>query len=366
MQNIKAIPIEPARISIACISCKTRKRRCDGGTPKCAHCTARNVECSYAAIRRTRGPAKKKIQRDLVEAQSDKREYLPPSSLLPDDGNRSPSSRDDNISTVNSMSLADLLLPNGVIVNKPALQQSTTATESSQTQVTIKNRIPIFPEFLLPGTFDNNLKTYKTAIAEGIAARNFIPLMPLHICHRLVENSFADIMAEHQLMPLSHFLTHLEAQYAASSLDPADNSARWALVNAIIALGGRSKTAPGSQALYNITLGIFENAMKTLRELIIEDPCLLSIQALLAMAIFTREVGNMSAFVVLASNASRQLELLTLSWSSMDQVIDGDEMGQYEQAYKIANAFEKYTREFLGTNAALCEGQAQFNEPQSR
>jgi hypothetical protein len=243
-------------------------------------------------------------------------------------------------------------------VNIPTSRQPTPVIDSSQTQVSIKNSIPIFPEFLLPGAFDENLKTYKTAIAEGIAARNFTPLMPLYILRRLIQNSFADIMPEHQLMPLYQFLTHLDDQYAASPNDPGDSPARWALVNAIVALSCRWKTAPGSQGLDQITFGFYENATKILPELILKDPHLLSIQALLAMASFARKVENVSAFVMLSSNASRQLELFTMSWSSTDRLIDVKDMGQYEQAYKVANVFEKYIREYLGTNAALCEEQS--------
>jgi hypothetical protein len=110
---------------------------------------------------------------------------------------------------------------------------------------------------------------------EGIAARNFKPLMPLCIARRLVENSFAEIMEGHQLIPLSHFMTHFDAQYAASSLDPAGNPARWAVVNTIVALGIQSKTASGSEAaFFDITNGFYQNATKVVSELILQRPCL--------------------------------------------------------------------------------------------
>jgi len=203
--------------------------------------------------------------------------------------------------------------------------------------------------------------------AEGIAARNFKPLMPLHIARRLIENSFAEIMQGHQLIPLSHFMMHLDAQYTASSLDPAGNPARWAVVNIIVALGIRSKTAPGSEAaLFDITNGFYQNATKVVPELILQRPCLASIQAFLGMALFARDNVDISAFIMLASNASRQLELLSLNWSSTDRAIDREDMEQYEQVYRTTDILEKSIREFLGTKAALCEGQAQPVEPQSQ
>ena len=221
------------------------------------------------------------------------------------------------------------------VTNKLVSEKSPASTiilDSSQTQITINNRFPIFPEFPLPDAFDETLNKYKTAIAEGIAAHNYTPLMPLHISCRLIENSFAEIMAEHKLMPLTSFLAHLEDHFADGSHDPGSNHSRWALVNAIMALAIRSKTAPGSQAIVDITHGIYENATKVLPELMLQEPHLLSIQALLAMASFAREVGNVSAFVMLASSASRQLELLTVSWPSMDRVIGSEEVEQFEQA----------------------------------
>jgi len=272
------------------------------------------------------------------------------------------------ISTANPTDLTDEPLQEVVTVSKSISEQSVpiTALESSQTQITIKNHMPIFPEFLLPGAFEANLKTYKTAIAEGIAARNYTPLLPLHISRRLIENSFAEIMAENQLMSLAHFITHLEGHFAAGSHDPGDNCSRWALVNAVMALAIRSKTASGSQGIVDITNSIYENATKTLPQLILQEPHLLSIQALLAMASFARDVGNVSAFVMLASSASRQLELLTVSWPSMDRVIASEEMEQYEQAYKAANMFEMCIRSFLNADAAMCEGLTQFVDPHGR
>jgi hypothetical protein len=172
-------------------------------------------------------------------------QHLLPLTLLPDDINLTPDSRNNTTtSTVPSTRLTDPRVYDEVVINKPNSMQSTPSPNSSQTQVNIRNRIPIFPDFLLPGAFDENLRIYKAMAVEGIAARNFKPLMPLCIARRPVENSFAEIMEGHQLIPLSHFMTHFDAQYAASSLDPAGNPARWAVVNTI---GSRDPIQDGSR-----------------------------------------------------------------------------------------------------------------------
>jgi hypothetical protein len=238
----------------------------------------------------------------------------------------------------------------GVVETNSTSLQSTTSIDSSQTQVCVKNRIPIFPDFLHPGIYEEHLTTFKRSMAEAIPTRKFTPLMPQQIARRLIENSFAEIMAEHQLMDLPNFVILLDAQYAASSRDPADNPARWAVFNAIVALAVRFKTAPGSEAaVYDITHGFYQNATRVLPELLLQDPCLLSIQALLAMAMFARNIPDIPAFIMLATNASRQLELLSLSGLSTDRLIHMEGTEQYEQVYRTINIFDKTILEFLGT-----------------
>ena len=41
---------------IACIICRKRKLRCDGGKPKCATCSRLGHKCAYDEFRRKSGP----------------------------------------------------------------------------------------------------------------------------------------------------------------------------------------------------------------------------------------------------------------------------------------------------------------------
>ncbi|KAI1772853.1 hypothetical protein F4818DRAFT_126631 [Hypoxylon cercidicola] len=206
------------------------------------------------------------------------------------------------------------------------LQSNTIPVLPSQRRGSVGDRPPIFVDFLLPDQFAKHLDTIKRDLGEATASRRFVPLMPYRISMRLMENAFAEIMAEYKLLDLPSFMALLDAQYAASPVDPADNSARWAIVNAIIALAVRSKTAPGSEhCLSDIPRGYYQNALTVIPDLILRAPSLLSIQALLAMAIFARNISDRQAFVMLASNASRQLELFT------SVTIDPEEMVRYER-----------------------------------
>ncbi|PVH76355.1 hypothetical protein DL98DRAFT_393911, partial [Cadophora sp. DSE1049] len=182
----------------------------------------------------------------------------------------------------------------------------------SQRNAVLEERPNIFPEFLLPGTFDINLKAFKKTISQAIVARKYTPLMPIHVSRRLMENSFSEIFAEHQFIDFSTFMRLLETQYASSSRDPSKCPARWAVVNAILALGVRFKTAAGSEAaMGDVVKGFYNNGIAVLPELMLREPSLLAVQALLAMAMFARGVPDLQAFVMLVTNASRLLQLLS-------------------------------------------------------
>ena len=137
-------------------------------------------------------------------------------------------------------------------------------------------------------------------------------------------------MSEHQLLSLTDFTILLEAQYAASSTDPAGNPARRALLNAIIALAARQKTDAG---LSDIPRIFYQNATAALPELILQEPSVLSVQALLAMAIYARNFSDSQAFVMSVANSSRQLETLD---SKTTAVFKGDAAEQYRHLCRVA------------------------------
>ncbi|KAI2630860.1 hypothetical protein GGR54DRAFT_648420 [Hypoxylon sp. NC1633] len=111
----------------------------------------------------------------------------------------------------------------------------------------------------------------------------------------------------------ANFTVLLDAQYAASTTDATDHSARWTVVNAMLAVAIQFKTALGSEGCLSDIL----------------PPNLLSIQALLAMAIFARNTADRQAFVMLATNASQQLELFG------SQTLDPMEADQHGQALRV-------------------------------
>jgi hypothetical protein len=210
--------------------------------------------------------------------------------------------------------------------------------------------MPIAADFLLPGVFEYRA-TIEGTINEVIAGRRqYTPLLPQHISRRLIRNSFEAIMAEHPLLDLPRLVTLVEEQYAASATDPADNHARWALVNAVFALALRFKIAPGAEGeLSTFPRAFYRNAVTVLPELILQEPSLLSIQALLAMAIFA-QASDSRSFAMLMTNASRELELLR---PTQVRKPDASEEEQLSRAYGIAATLETLAAQTYGIRPLL-------------
>jgi hypothetical protein len=210
--------------------------------------------------------------------------------------------------------------------------------------------MPIAADFLLPGVFEHRASIQGT-IDEVIAGRRqYTPLLPQHISSSLIRNSFEAIMAEHPLLDLPQLVTLVEEQYAASLTEPADNPARWALVNAVFALALRFKIAPGAEGeLSTFPRAFYRNAVTVLPELILQDPSLLSVQALVAMAMFAQACDSRS-FAMLMANASRELELLRRAQGQLDVMSEEE---QLSRAYGIASALEALAAQTNGIRPLL-------------
>ncbi|PNP45172.1 hypothetical protein TGAMA5MH_03223 [Trichoderma gamsii] len=166
-------------------------------------------------------------------------------------------------------------------------------------------------------------------------------------------------MQHRQLLDLADFSALLSAQYIASSTGPAENDfARWATVNAVTALALRFKAAPGSEGdLSSIPLAFYHNATAVIHHLILQEPSLLSIQALLAMAMFVEDTPEPAAFIMLATNASRQLELLE-SRMPDDFKSNGANLKskQHQRACEISSTFDNKIGLLLSSDASQVTG----------
>ncbi|KAJ1303664.1 hypothetical protein OPQ81_008092 [Rhizoctonia solani] len=173
----------------------------------------------------------------------------------------------------------------------------------------------------------------KKNIDEAKSNGGFADLVPFEFSNDLTLVCFDDIMAEYQLLDKPSFLALLRAQYAASTSGPAGQPARWGLVNAVLARVLRSKIAPGAEGELSFVVDAsYRNATLVIHELILQQPSLLSIQALLAMAIFAKEVSDNQAYYMLSTNAARQVESLDIG----SLTADPGSLHQYKQACRVA------------------------------
>ncbi|PFH50208.1 hypothetical protein AMATHDRAFT_145723 [Amanita thiersii Skay4041] len=49
-KHVDDIPRTPRRTPMACLFCRGRKLKCDGGRPSCSNCNRRGYPCSYIPV----------------------------------------------------------------------------------------------------------------------------------------------------------------------------------------------------------------------------------------------------------------------------------------------------------------------------
>ncbi|KAJ3573765.1 hypothetical protein NPX13_g4585 [Xylaria arbuscula] len=283
----------PSKTFIACSRCKIRKKKCDGASPKCSNCATHNAECNYAAVRKTRGPGKK-FRGENIDLSTENVAESAGHSKCEEQG--------------------QLVIPQPLAA--PTSNMDTSSFCFPPALPAVPSQVPmvpeIVPEFLLPDNFNRNLAAFITRLNDAAAAHEFYPLMPINICRHLINNSFDEIMEGHQFMSEESFSQLLEAQYTASTTCPAGDASRWALVNIVVALALRFKNASGPESTIGAVMQSFHvNATMVTQQVIFQDPSIISVQALLAMAVYSRSIPDVQDFSMLATNASYQLEILS-------------------------------------------------------
>ncbi|KAJ6788756.1 hypothetical protein PWT90_03307 [Aphanocladium album] len=196
---------------------------------------------------------------------------------------------------------------------------------SCRGQVQINRWIPTLPDFLIKSNFPRSLQELKTNIASP---GRFTRLLPQHMGMRLMQNSYEDISVS-DLLDWPDFLVILNAQYDESCDSPGRETARWALVNAALACATQFKMAPGSeQDIAPIWRALYQNAQMVLQDIVEEKACLVSVQALLCMAMAADYDEQHSDHGLLVRHAVSKLK----------EVRGLDQRGnlEYERAVRVA------------------------------
>jgi hypothetical protein len=176
-----------------------------------------------------------------------------------------------------------------------------------------------YPVFLYPENSMRSLQDLKQAVQEDQkSSEGFSCLISQDAMRYVLEITYDEITGVCPIFDLST-LNRLNAeQQAVSSTHPAGNPARWAILSTWIAMGMRFRTALGSEDEFNDFIkSYYRNAVLVLPDLILEPANIETIQALLFMAVLADCMEDHRSFVMLVTNAARQIELLAPQISSV-------------------------------------------------
>ncbi|KIW19430.1 hypothetical protein PV08_00002 [Exophiala spinifera] len=157
------------------------------------------------------------------------------------------------------------------------------------------------PAFLAPHSFKYNLETVQAALDKARSRDEYTSILPDNIVRYLIEASFEEISLPRSVVASRLELTALfDQQRRECPKDPGSNPAIWVLINATIALAVRAKTVDSpALRLSDIASAYHRNATKALGQVLLAAPSVVSVRALLAMAVATRvETGQLAALIL--------------------------------------------------------------------
>ncbi|KAE8372285.1 hypothetical protein BDV26DRAFT_297999 [Aspergillus bertholletiae] len=307
----------------ACSQCQRRKKRCDNRSPKCSSCTERSLTCIYEGVRR-RGPGKGRVYLQKLEARVAELESTlgkPANTassglVAPDTSLTNPSY---TISPNHSARARDLVAVPG---NSPSVTDADTAQKDaprdqpttpksarlSAASCSYNGAISSAKERLFAAFPERQtVKSFSSQADHGpFISPIFIQLPPKHQAQSMFEVAFNEI---NYILPLfnAHILSDLlEEHYADPTASPGKNPARWAMLNAAIAVAIQSRAALDSQTkMIELSWSFFKNAFTMYSAIAFRGADVLALEALLAMAIFMQGSSDMWTTSALISTAVR-------------------------------------------------------------
>jgi hypothetical protein len=223
----------------------------------------------------------------------------------------------------------------------------------SQNSFGLESRLrQLYPVFLHPENHKGSIQDLKRAGQEDQKSpEGFSALVSQDMMRYALENTFDEITGLCPIFDLPTLQRLNAEQQAVSSTHPAGNPARWAILSTWIALGMRFRTALGSEDEFShVTKGYYRNAVLVLPDLILQPANTETIQALLLMAVFADAMEDHGSFVMLVTNAARQIELFAMRLSG---VSDRCERQSYQRLLSFARKQDKKVAEKYGLSLVL-------------
>ena len=241
----------------------------------------------------------------------------------------------------------------GLFAVPRAIPETEPGVGTSEDLIGVEARLrQIYPVFLHPENNARTLQDLKRAGQEDQKSpEGFASLVSQDIIRYALENTYNDIARVCPIFDLLALKRLNAEQQAASSTHPAGNPARWAILSTWIAMGIRFNTALGSEDEFSdVIKSYYRNAVLVLPDLILQSANMESIQALLLMAVFADNMEDHRSFVMLVTNAARQIELLA---PRLHGALDRCERESYQRLLSFARLQDSKVAEKYGLTFIL-------------
>ncbi|KAK2767420.1 hypothetical protein FQN54_003576 [Arachnomyces sp. PD_36] len=396
--------VKRRRIARACDMCRKKKIKCDGKMPKCSHCLNYKTECIFTQVEKKRNPPKGAKYIEGLENRLGRMEsLLRLSGLLSEDdvgktdlgtlekrladrsmGNGGMSSKNSNrSSSVNPTaqgSGSHHSTPRVDSYSSPTPVTSPDSQKETETEVeglsdmmcslvtnncgetryigsssglsifspkgiqwvNEKTGDSSFQDMISSAYVDDNKWIYwKPEVFSDIFARRvFKPLPPKEEALSLLRDFFQNFNC---MFPLFHeptFMHLVERQY---SREPYEGSGWWASLNVALAIAHRlrvmSNLVPHEED--KKAWHYLKNAMAVLTELTMRNTDLLSVQALLGMALFLQGTPNPQPSFSLVASAIRLSHSIGLHKRGSGFGLNAVEVEQRKRVFWIAYLLDK-------------------------
>ena len=187
----------------------------------------------------------------------------------------------------------------------------------------------------------NHVKARRDTILDGPSGRPlFIPMFPKNEVLPLVEVFLDEVNIT---FPLFHKQTLLAMCQDRLPVDGnSQDAAWWACLNTIIAISIRLKSTNNAfRRVSDFSWSFFKNAFAVYQEITANEPSILSVQAILAMAIFTTTSTDTRTTALLASTAIGMIQIIGLHRE--DNKLSIIQAEQCRRVFWIAYCLDKTT-----------------------
>ncbi|KAF3490488.1 C6 transcription factor [Arthroderma uncinatum] len=322
------------RIARACDMCRKKKIKCDGKMPKCSHCINYKSECIFTQVEKKRNPPKGAKYIEGLENRLGRME-----SLL----------RLSGLLSENDAGKTDL----GVLEKRLADRAASPGSQQSQSQPQLQPQLQ--PQQSQPPKSSTVPKSYNAFMGSVASPSNSTPRGDFNTSprtspaagtpdsHKESEaevDSLSDMMCSLVTNSCGETRYIVEKQY---SRDPYEGSGWWASINVALAIAHRlrvmSNLAPQEEDkkawLY------LKNAMGVLTELTMRNTDLLSVQALLGMALFLQGTPNPQPSFFLVAAGIRLSHSIGLHKRCSGFGLNPVELEQRKRVFWIAYILDK-------------------------